>query len=121
MSNHENRGRITVDTDGNWRLYAPNLPAGAEALGTVTRDGIDTGALVRFSATGRYAQINGMAVRNLDGRKVGGALGSQGRQSALVGGRRVQVYLDDASLEAASRIGDGNVSDGIRRALAQAA
>lgn len=36
---------------------------------------------------------------------------------AEVGGKRVQVYLDKASLEAAARLGNGNVSEGIRRAL----
>jgi hypothetical protein len=34
-----------------------------------------------------------------------------------VGGKRVQVYLDDDSLAAAAKLGAGNVSDGIRRAL----
>ncbi|MFT3850833.1 MAG: hypothetical protein QM739_19905 [Propionivibrio sp.] len=33
-------------------------------------------------------------------------------------GKRVQVLLDADSLEKAERIGNGNVSDGIRRALA---
>jgi hypothetical protein len=36
---------------------------------------------------------------------------------AAVGGKRVQVYLDDDSLAAAAKLGAGNVSDGIRRAL----
>ncbi|WMD24027.1 hypothetical protein RAS12_30815 (plasmid) [Achromobacter seleniivolatilans] len=40
---------------------------------------------------------------------------------AAVGGKRVQVYLDDDSLFIAGWIGkDGNVSDGIRKALRQA-
>ena len=71
---HENRGRITVNPAGAWKLYANTLPAGSTPLGTVTRDGIDTGALVRFDATGLYAQINAGAVRNLDRRKVEAAL-----------------------------------------------
>ncbi|MBK7542811.1 MAG: hypothetical protein IPI57_13775 [Candidatus Competibacteraceae bacterium] len=67
---HENRGRLTANPAGNWRLYSETLPDGATPIGTVTRDGNDTGALVRFQSTGRYAQVNCGAVRNLDGRKV---------------------------------------------------
>lgn len=41
---------------------------------------------------------------------------------ADVGGKRVNVYLDAESLAIAARLGnDGNVSDGIRKALKQAA
>ena len=46
------------------RLYAGPVPEGAEILGTVTRDGTDTGALVRL-ANGRRVQINAGAVRAL--------------------------------------------------------
>lgn len=38
---------------------------------------------------------------------------------AAVGGKRVQVYLDDDSLAVAAKLGAGNVSDGIRKALKQ--
>ena len=40
---------------------------------------------------------------------------------ADVGGKRVQVYLDAESLAIAAKLGNGNVSDGIRKALKQAA
>jgi hypothetical protein len=42
---------------------------------------------------------------------------------ADVGGKRVQVYLDAKSLAIAAKLGNGNgnVSDGIRQALKQAA
>ena len=36
---------------------------------------------------------------------------------AEVGGKRVQVYLDAESLAIASKLGSGNVSEGIRKAL----
>lgn len=36
-----------------------------------------------------------------------------------VDGRRVQVYLDDISLENAKQLGNGNVSQGIRTALSK--
>ena len=62
--------QLTINTAGAWRLYSPTLPAGAEPLGTVTRSGCDTGALVRFVATGIYAQVNAGVVRTLDQRQV---------------------------------------------------
>lgn len=37
-----------------------------------------------------------------------------------VRGKRVQVYLDAESLEIAARLGAGNVSEGLRKALRQA-
>ncbi len=117
---HNNRGRLTVDANGNWRLYTNTLPANATPLGTVTRDVGDTGALVRMDKTGVYAQINAGAIRNLDGRKVAAALGITGRPEEMDGGKRVNVYLDAASLERARDIGNGNISDGIRIALAMA-
>lgn len=40
-----------------------------------------------------------------------------GRPAEMDGGRRVNVYLDAASIEAASALGGGNVSEGIRVAL----
>lgn len=115
--NHDNRGRLTVDLGGNWRIYTNIIPRNSEALGTVTRDGIDTGALVRISATGAYVQVNAGAIRNLDGRKVAAAMGTAGRPNEMDGGKRVNVYLDASSLEIAASIGNGNVSDGIRQAL----
>lgn len=117
---HENRGRFTVDLDGNWRLYTQTLPAGAKALGTVTRGDGDSGALVQLTS-GAYVQFNAGAIRNLDGRRVAAAIGTAGRPPELDGGRRVNVYLDAASIATASRLGQGNVSDGIRIALAKAA
>lgn len=41
-----------------------------------------------------------------------------GRPS-IIGGRRVNVYLDDESLDVALALGDGNISAGIRVALTQ--
>lgn len=44
-----------------------------------------------------------------------------GRPAELHGGKRVQVYLDSISIEIATKLGGGNVSEGIRKALKQAA
>lgn len=37
----------------------------------------------------------------------------------MANGKRVNVYLDAASLARAAELGDGNVSEGIRAALAR--
>ena len=117
---HNNRGRLTVDTNGNWRLYTNTIPANSTPIGTVTRDGIDTGALVRIDATRSYVQVNAGTKRSLDGRKIAAALGISGRQATMTGGGRINVYLDDESAEIAALIGNGNVSKGIRLALKRA-
>jgi uncharacterized low-complexity protein len=63
---HNNRGRVTVALGGNWRLYTNTIPAGGRAIGTVTMDGFDTGALVLIAATGIYVQVNAGAVKSID-------------------------------------------------------
>jgi len=114
---HNNRGRLVVDTNGNWLLYTNTLPANSTPLGTIARDIGDTGALVRMETTGLYVQVNAGAIRSLDGRKVAAALGTAGRPAEMTGGKRSNIYLDAASREAAERIGNGNISEGIRIAL----
>lgn len=42
---------------------------------------------------------------------------TRGRPSIMKGGQRVNVYLNDRSLEIAKRLGNGNVSAGVRLAL----
>lgn len=116
---HTNRGRLVVDINGNWRLYTNTLPANSTPLGTVTRDG-ETGALARIETTGAYVQVNAGAIRSLDGRKVAAALGTAGRPSEMSGGKKVNTYLDAESIAIATRLGNGNVSEGIRKALKQA-
>lgn len=117
---HNNRGRLTVDLGGKWRLYTNTIPEGSLALGTVTSGELgDIGALVRLGS-GSYVQINAGVLRNLDGRKVAAALGTAGRPSEMVGGKKVNTYLDVESIAIATRLGNGNVSDGIRKALKKA-
>lgn len=47
--------------------------------------------------------------------------GQVGRPSEMEGGKRVQVYLNDDSLAIANKLGNGNINDGIRRALKSSA
>lgn len=51
------------------------------------------------------------------GREIASAERAAGRPAELDQGRAVRVYLDAASLDAAARLGSGNVSAGIRAAL----
>lgn len=44
--------------------------------------------------------------------------GRVGRPRLMEGGRRINIYLDSVSLETADKLGGGNVSEGIRLALA---
>lgn len=71
---HINRGRLTVDLDGKWWLYTNTIPAGAKALGTVSRDTGDMGALVLIEATGIYVQLNAGCLKSLDQSKVKAAI-----------------------------------------------
>ena len=118
---HPNRGRLLVDLAGAWRLYLPSVPAGYRALGTVTRDGVK-GALVLDEATGLYAQVNENVAQQLDQRKVKAAINPRapGRPTEIDDGQRVHVYLDATSAAIASRLGEGNMSAGIRLALERA-
>lgn len=68
MAAHDNRGRLSVDPTGNWRLYTNTIPAGAQAVGVVSR-GAESGALLRMP-TGCYVQANAGALRSLPQAKV---------------------------------------------------
>jgi len=78
MTTHPNRGRLTIDTDGNWRIYTATLPPGAEALGVVTRDS-GSGALALIEATGLYVQVNAGAIRSLPQHKIAAAIEEETR------------------------------------------
>jgi len=70
MSPHTNRGRLTIDPAGAWRLCTNTLPADCTPLGTITRNGTDTGALVLMSKTGIYVQVNAGIIKTLPQAKV---------------------------------------------------
>jgi hypothetical protein len=130
--NHDNRGRLAVDLGGAWRLYATTLPAGARALGTITKDGA-TGALI-LTASGILARLNAGSIVSLPQAKVQAALdaaragsaGGAGRgqgaraEDGATNVRRVNITIDDAHDDIARQLGGGDRSLGIRRALAHA-
>ena len=76
---HEQRGRITVNLNGNWRLYSNILTYTAKGLGTVIADG-ETGALIYFSQTKIYARLNAQVIKPLNQRKVIAAIEASGGQ-----------------------------------------
>jgi hypothetical protein len=43
----------------------------------------------------------------------------RGKPKQLIAGKRYNVYLDQPSITKAMRLGNGNVSEGIRKALKQ--
>lgn len=61
---------LTIQKSGNWKLYwgVMPLPAGAEAIGIVSRE-TGTGALIRL-ANGNYVQGNAGGIRTLPKREV---------------------------------------------------
>lgn len=117
---HENRSRVTVDQNGDWRMYTKTLPANAEPLGVVMRGVGNAGALVLMENGTYYAQVNDGVVIRLDARKISSALGLKskgGRKEEMDGGRNVTTYLSSDAIARAKEIGGGNVSKGIRVAL----
>ncbi len=117
---HENRGRLAVDPDGNWRLCTATCRKASKSLAL---------SPTRMAKKARWCGFlrRGFTHRSSLGRheastakKVRAALGIQGRPTLLEGGKRINVYLDAESLDTAQKIGGGNASEGIRIALARA-
>lgn len=128
---HNNRGRLTVDLGGKWRLYTNTIPANSRAIGTITRDIGDTGALVLIEATDLYVQVNAGCLRTLPQSKVVAALaevrtgqGGTGRGQGIKAAdgaanlKRTNITIDPASADTLRAFGDGDLSLGIRRAAA---
>lgn len=74
---------LTIKKSGNWKLYwgVMPLPAGAEAIGIVTRE-TGTGALIRL-ANGNYVQGNAGGIRTLNATDVDDALARSNAAAAL--------------------------------------
>jgi hypothetical protein len=89
---------ITYSKNGKWKLYwgGMPLPAGSEALGTVTRDGYDTGALIRL-ASGQYVQGNAGSIRALDPAAVDNAIAASSAAAALGSVRSSKKSISSAA------------------------
>lgn len=73
MAPHSNRGRLTVNLQGKWWMYANLIPQGSECLGTVTTQRGETGVLIR-TGVGIYARLNAGALVSLPQGKVQAAI-----------------------------------------------
>ena len=75
---------LKVTKKGNWQLYwgYALLPNGAQSLGTVQRESLETGALLLL-ASGVYVQGNAGSTRTLDQSEVKAALARSEAASAL--------------------------------------
>lgn len=71
--------KILVKKSNAWKLYwgVMPLPAGAEAIGTVTRENGETGTLIKL-ANGNYVQGNAGGIRNLPQRSIEKAINADG-------------------------------------------
>lgn len=119
---------ITVALGGNWRLYTNTIPANSRAIGTITRKGYDTGALVLIEGSGIYVQANAGEIRSLPQAKVAAALaevrtgaGGPGRGQGLkaadgaTGLKRTNISIDPASADYYRTVwGSGDLSLGLR-------
>ncbi|WP_146056832.1 hypothetical protein [Chromobacterium alticapitis] len=115
----DRRSRIHIEQPGKPRLYQLDDLPGYLPIGVVSV-GNRTGALLRNKSSGVYCMANSGVIRPLDQRRIKAALGignGAGAPLKLEGGARRNVYLDEASIAIASRLGGGNISEGIRRAL----
>jgi hypothetical protein len=63
-----------------------------------------------------FVNENHEILQNLNGRPVPSGRKS-GRPLEMSGGKKINLYLDLESLAIAGRLGDGNISDGVRKAL----
>lgn len=112
--------RMIVDTAGDWSQYTslPDTnPDKYEAIGVVT-DGQDTGALIRGRSRNRpYLLAIGDMTRPVDGRTVAAALGKAGRPKKGDGGKECRVVLYPRHIATAEKLGGGNLSEGVRKAL----
>lgn len=77
----------------------------------------EAGELVRI-APPAGADFSSFIAVSAEAGKIGERIKRQ-RRDRLEGGKRRQIYLDDATVEKAGRIGHGNASAGIRRAVAE--
>jgi ribonucleotide monophosphatase NagD (HAD superfamily) len=67
-----------------------------------------------------FVAANNDILTNLDGRNMPNG-GKVGRPIEMMDGKKFTVYLDLESLAVAVKLGDGNISNGIRQALKHAA
>lgn len=118
----DHTGRVPLDTKTNTRSPDAALTAFAGLVNRTDLDGQKLAAVLSYNnrqlAFHRFDRHPGDADYwrdKLDEIE----MPQNHRPAELDGGKRVNVYLDAPSLQRASELGNGNVSEGIRIALAK--
>ena len=130
MTHTNNRARISIDLEDDWRKYTVLLPNDSVILGVATVGDL-TGALIKLqTSSGLYKLVVHASVKPLkNDRKVeialaaaragkrGGRLGG-GRRAVdgVVGMTRTNISIDVLSKEILREYGGGDLSLGIRKA-----
>lgn len=105
--------------DEDWTTYSI-VPDSATVRGVLYRDGYPPGVLVRYEGMRKkpYAVFNNGKERVIDGRRVAPLLGRTAPNAKkLEGGKAITIYLDAQTRVIAERLGGGNISEGVRKAL----
>ena len=74
------------------------------------------GLLVRLK-TGAYFFLAENLMEPVDGRMVAALQGKSGRPALATKAKRVALYLEEADIARAKKIGNGNLCQGVRAAL----
>lgn len=120
IKDSRNQHIVAIEQGDELRCYFKNssLATAGVALQSLHRDIANHGeSVVEFETL----PLVSVRVAN-SGRKIYDVepVSPVGRPSAMDGGKKVNTYLDAQSVEIAKRLGNGNVSDGIRKALKSA-
>ena len=119
------RPKYRIEFGDGWEKYAP-CADGVHYVGvihTTFHTGVTTSnALGVVKDTGRYVEVHGPLTVGFDGRTIAGALRKAGRSlggrpRTVDSGRRYTLYLDEATISIAKRLGKGSVSFGVRRGM----
>lgn len=114
------KNQITLHSEAPVAPEGFSIPDGATPIANATlTEGNVRGLVLRFSS-GSYLFVSSSRIDQIDGRLMASLLGKSGRPKLEDKAKRQAIYLDDQSIAVAKRLGAGNVSKGIRFALAAA-
>ena len=108
---------IEIDVDKDGTEFTDALPASTTLVGVIKFEDGRAGALVISDSSHQYFVVNDGIALQVDGRRVASALGNAGRPAKFKNGSRRNVYLDEETLQYAIKMGQGNLSEGVRQAI----
>lgn len=103
------------ENENAWVGKIKELPHGYDCLGSIDYNSVK-GLLIRKSGQGRYRpyyMLSHGELYKLNGNKIGGVLGTKGRPKNLEG-MRMTLTLDQKTIDKAKKLGNGNISAGLR-------